>query len=189
MTLVEPADRPGLLALARAAIHDALLADGTLAHARRVARLSPAAHAPRATFVTLRTRDPEALRGCIGCMNADRPLLERVIELAPRAALADPRFAPLAAAELPGIRIEISVLGPFEPLTDPRGIVIGRHGVRLEHTAAVALFLPQVAAERGWDAGLLLAQLSRKAGLADEAWRAGRLSVFETEAFAEPGAD
>jgi hypothetical protein len=191
--LVEPTDHEGLLLLARAAIRQALLADGALERARRDVRLSPAAHVPRAAFVTLRSRQPEAaevlLRGCIGCTVADRPLAERVVELAPRAALSDPRFAPLSAAELPAVRIEISVLGPPVPLADPQRIEIGRHGVLLEHAAASALFLPQVARERRWDAGQLLVQLSRKAGLGDEDWRVGRLSVFEAEAFEEPDPD
>ena len=50
---------------------------------------------------------------------------------------------------------------------------------------AFAVLLPQVAADRGWDADELLNQLARKAGLQEDAWRDAELSVFRAEVFGE----
>ena len=63
---------------------------------------------PGACFVTL-MKDGE-LRGCIGSLEAERALGEDVAENARAAALRDPRFAPLTAAEWPRCRVEVSLL-------------------------------------------------------------------------------
>ncbi|MGB7500992.1 MAG: AmmeMemoRadiSam system protein A, partial [Azonexus sp.] len=68
-----------------------------------------------ATFVTLTQRGE--LRGCIGSLEAWRPLLDDVQENARNAAFRDPRFEPLSADELPVTRVEVSLLTPPEPLT------------------------------------------------------------------------
>ena len=51
---------------------------------------------------------------------------------------------------------------------------------------ASAVFLPQVAGERGWSVEQLLSQLSLKAGLSRDGWVGGKLSVFRAEVFGEP---
>ncbi|MBL8140080.1 MAG: AMMECR1 domain-containing protein, partial [Acidobacteria bacterium] len=51
---------------------------------------------PRAVFVTLRDRHGD-LRGCIGTIDARRPLGEAVIDAARGAAFRDGRFGPLEA--------------------------------------------------------------------------------------------
>ena len=71
-----------------------------------------------ATFVTLTQRGQ--LRGCIGSLEAWRPLLADVQENACNAAFRDPRFEPLRADELPVTRVEVSLLTPAEPLTFTR---------------------------------------------------------------------
>jgi hypothetical protein len=59
----------------------------------------PALHQPGSTFVTL-TRQRE-LRGCIGSLQAFRPLDQDVRENARAAAFRDRRFAPLREANSP----------------------------------------------------------------------------------------
>ena len=75
----------------------------------------PELHQSGATFVTLTQRGQ--LRGCIGTLEAWRPLLADVQENARNAAFRDPRFEPLRAAELPVTRVEVSLLTLPEPLS------------------------------------------------------------------------
>jgi uncharacterized protein (TIGR00296 family) len=90
-------------------------------------------------------------------------------------------------AELPGLELEISLLGPLEPLPSPDAIDIGRHGLVVEHGSRRGLLLPQVAAERNWDRETFLAQTCHKAGLPDDAWKKGaRVFRFDAEVFSEP---
>ena len=70
---------------------------------------------PRAVFVTLRDRHGD-LRGCIGTIDARRPLGEAVIDAARGAAFRDGRFGPLEAGELDEMRIDVSVLSPMTAL-------------------------------------------------------------------------
>lgn len=102
-----------LLGVAHAAI------DHGLAHGEPPA-LDPRAYpaplqAERAAFVTL-LDGSGGLRGCIGSIEAQRPLVADVSENAFAAAFRDPRFPPLAPAERPGLACRLSVLTPPEPL-------------------------------------------------------------------------
>ncbi len=135
-------------------------------------------------FVTLRAGDE--LRGCIGYPRGDRPLAEVVRQCAVSAALEDPRFYPISADELLQVTIEISVLGPIEPVTDVSRIAVGRHGLIVSSGSNRGLLLPQVAAEHGWSREVFLSQTCLKAGLAPDAWRRGAsIAMFEAEVFAE----
>lgn len=69
---------------------------------------------PGASFVTL--TEGGRLRGCIGTLEAYRPLGRDVAAHAVDAAVRDPRFLPVAAAEYPLLEVEVSVLGQPEPL-------------------------------------------------------------------------
>jgi len=101
-----------------------------------------------ACFVTL-TLDGE-LRGCIGSMEAHRPLYKDAIDHSENAAFKDPRFPALTAAEASSVKIEISVLTPrtevsyseFSDLKDK--IIPHKHGVYLSYSYYSATFLPQV---------------------------------------------
>ena len=64
----------------------------------------------RASFVTLYLR--RELRGCIGSLEASRPLVVDVAQNAHAAAFLDPRFLPLQAQEFPELDIHISALSP-----------------------------------------------------------------------------
>ena len=66
----------------------------------------------RATFVTLQKQ--EQLRGCIGMLEACRPLAEDISENSYSAAFSDPRFPPLTKDELEDLSIHISILNPAE---------------------------------------------------------------------------
>jgi len=178
--MLTDADRQALLSLARATL-EAFLAKRPLPEPELS---SPALREPRGVFVTL-TRDG-SLRGCIGRIEATRPLAEGVREMAAHAAR-DPRLDPVTADELPRLRIEISVLTPLRRIVGPADVRIGEHGLVVRGRGASGLLLPQVATEYGWDAVTFLRQTCRKAGLPPEAWREEGvdLAVFGAEVFGE----
>ena len=153
---------------------------GTLPESPSLRRLGGA-------FVTLRSHG--ALRGCIGQIAADRPLVEVVARMAASAATQDPRFPPVPPEELPALEVEISVLSEAVPLAsrDPGQIRSGRDGVIVRRGWHQGVLLPQVAADQGWGGEEFLAAACRKAGLSPEAWRAPdcQLLVFQTDVFAE----
>jgi AmmeMemoRadiSam system protein B/AmmeMemoRadiSam system protein A len=97
---------------------------------------------PAAVFVTL-TQKGE-LRGCIGVLEARASLLETVADFAVAAAVEDNRFSPVTARELPGLRIEISVLSPMERVPNADSIQPKVHGVLVRRGRHQGLFLPQV---------------------------------------------
>ena len=92
----------------------------------------------------------------------------------------------MSASELPELDIEISLLGPLEPIAGPDDYEIGRHGLVVEMGDRRGLLLPQVATEWGWDRETFLAQTCHKAGLRRNAWRHGaKMWRFEAEVFGE----
>jgi AmmeMemoRadiSam system protein A len=126
------------------------------------------------------------LRGCIGHIYANEPLGMVVPRCAVAACSADPRFPPITTAELVDVKIEISLLGPLEPMTAPHEIEIGRHGVLVEDGWHRGLLLPQVASEWGWDVDTFIAETCRKAGLArDASTRGAKLWRFGAEVFGD----
>ena len=139
---------------------------------------------PGAAFVTLHKRG--ALRGCIGHIESVQPLGQVVPRCAVSAATSDPRFPPLAPDELDAIEIEISLLGPLEPITGPQDILVGRHGLVVERGWQRGLLLPQVATEWQWNAQQFLAHTCEKAGLPPDAWQKdAKIWRFEAEVFSE----
>jgi AmmeMemoRadiSam system protein A len=131
-----------------------------------------------------------ALRGCIGWVESDDALVDVVSLCAISAATEDPRFPALESADLLSVDLELSIMGPIEPVADVRQIEIGRHGVIVEHPPYRGLLLPQVALEWGWDLETFLAQTCIKAGLPADAWRHGATILrFEAEVFGEARTD
>ena len=160
--LTEPEKRI-LIETARAAI------EARLAHASpRYPEPTAALTTPCGAFVTLKAGG--SLRGCIGHIVASKPLVDTVKEVAVASAFEDPRFPPLRREEWGGIRLEISVLSPFERVTDTDRIVVGVHGIMVRQGYRSGLLLPQVAAEQNWDRETFLAHTCRKAGLPSDAW-------------------
>ena len=136
-------------------------------------------------FVTL--TENGQLRGCIGQIVSDRPVLDTVREMAVSAGLHDPRFMPVRANELPALRYEVSVLTEPTPVKGPGDIVIGRDGVILSKRGRRAVFLPQVAPEQRWDVPTMLMHLSLKAGLAADDWKSGAaFETFRAQVFKNP---
>ena len=133
----------------------------------------PALVRPGATFVTLTQNG--RLRGCIGSLEAWRPLHEDVSRNAVAAAFRDPRFAPLEAEEFPATRVEVSLLTAAEPLSFAdeadalAQIEPGVDGVILECDGRRATFLPQVW-EQLPDPRQFMAHLKQKAGFSPQWW-------------------
>lgn len=134
-------------------------------------------------FVTLNTPDGE-LRGCIGNILPVARFAESLWGRAQDAALNDPRFDPVTKDELPGLKVEISVLTKPQDIDSYDKIELGRYGIILRKHRRSAVFLPQVAPEQGWTLPQTLSALSMKAGLPPDAWREGAsFQVFEAQVF------
>ncbi|HSO28648.1 MAG TPA: AmmeMemoRadiSam system protein A [Candidatus Sulfomarinibacteraceae bacterium] len=180
--------RRALLDIARAALG---VATGGLAARDFEAFLDrgpePATHA--AVFVTL-TESGE-LRGCVGNLDPHRPIGEAVAAAAVSAALRDPRFRPVEADELPGLHLDISVLGTPAELADVADFRSGVHGVIVERGGCTALLLPEVATDHGWDVEAMLSAACGKAGLAHDAWKdpGTRRRIFATTRFGGPAVE
>lgn len=156
-----------LLPIARASIAR------TLGHDHPANETAPWLCEPGACFVTL-TQQGE-LRGCLGSLEARRPLLADIKANAVAAAFQDPRFAPLADHELTHTEIEVSLLSTMRALTfasEAEALAQlrpGIDGVVLEFGARRSTFLPQVW-EQVPDAETFMAHLKRKAGLSVSFW-------------------
>lgn len=183
--MLENIDRSRLLELARRSIARglSLAAAEPLPQGEWSARL----RAPGAAFITL-TLSGE-LRGCCGTTEAQRSLVEEVWRSAWLSAFADPRFPPVAAAEVASLRIAVSVLTALEPIACNseaelvESLVPGVDGLVLGCGAARATFLPAV-----WQSleepREFVAQLRRKAGLHGSLWPAGMAAFrYRTETF------
>lgn len=142
---------------------------------------------PGASFVTLESNGD--LRGCIGSLQAHRPLAEDVAHNAYSAAFRDSRFMPLQPHELSGLSLQVSVLTePTDVLFRDEAdllqqLVPGEDGIILEDGYHRATFLPQV-----WDQlpqpELFMAHLKSKAGLPSNYWSdAMRIQRYHVEKF------
>ena len=153
------------------------------------ARLS----AQRASFVTL--NHGEALRGCIGTLEARTSLVESVADNAWAAAFRDPRFAGLTASEVSDLSIQVSVLSPLKPVTPASEqelltrMIPGEAGWVLQEEDNRGTFLPAVWSSLGEPAEFLR-QLKIKAGLSPDYW-SGTLRIwrYTTESFSAAVAD
>ncbi len=168
--VLDPIERRTLMEIARTAIQAGV--DGRRP-AIRFENVSRALLVPRATFVTLEIEGE--LRGCIGTLEAFRPLAVDVSENSYSAAFDDPRFPPVSAFEVEHIELHISILSPPEPLeftsesdllrqVRPRtdGLILAERGCR-------ATLLPSVW-EQVPNAREFLAHLKLKAGLPADYW-------------------
>jgi AmmeMemoRadiSam system protein A len=186
------AERTFLLDLARKSL-SSVTASGSLPEVA-AQDVPPKLAAKKACFVTLTKHG--ALRGCMGHLMAIEPLHQAVAENARNAALRDPRFPSVQAAELDQIRIEISVLTEPQPLafTSPEDLLSKlrpkEDGVLLNIGPRTATFLPQVWAQLP-DKAEFLNHLSQKAGCEASAWRGQEVSVsiYQAECFEEAHAD
>ncbi|MEX0775377.1 MAG: AmmeMemoRadiSam system protein A [Phycisphaeraceae bacterium] len=171
------ADRHTLLEAARAAVLHGV-------EHRQAMTIDPASYAPvlrtiAATFVTLHVDGQ--LQGCVGTLEASRPLIADVVHHAYQAAFDDPRFAPLEEHQVPQLVVHISILDPAEEMTftDEAHLLVqlrpGIDGLILEEPGGLlgrrrrGTFLPSV-----WEMlpqpAAFVAHLKRKAGLPMDHW-------------------
>ena len=137
---------------------------------------APWLRAQGASFITLNLA--KKLRGCIGSLQAHRPLLDDVKANALAAAFKDPRFKPLTAAEYENIEVEISLLSALSTMnfSDEASALAQLtphvHGLIFEYGHHRSTFLPQV-----WDTFadpvMFIAHLKQKAGLPPNFWEPG----------------
>ncbi len=145
---------------------------------------------PAATFVTLRLQGE--LRGCIGRLDAGRPLIVDVAENAYAAAFSDYRFSQVMDEdELKGISISISILTPPEPINfrNERDLLNqlrpGSDGLILSDGFHRGTFLPSVWKQLSTPK-LFLTELKRKAGLSPGHWsKSIRIERYTTLEFGE----
>ncbi|MBK8175028.1 MAG: AmmeMemoRadiSam system protein A [Rhodospirillales bacterium] len=148
-----------------------------------------------AAFVTLRAGD--RLRGCVGSIEAVRPLGDDVRINAYSAAFADTRFPPLTAAERTSLRLGISVLTPPQTIDFTcednllEQLRPGRDGIVISGNGRRAVFLPQVWEQLSQPRDFL-EHLKLKAGFSPTYWsddiRAQRFSALSvsSDALTQP---
>jgi len=171
--------------------------DKVVGYGSWVLRKSPEKLQPkRATFVTI--EQDGRLRGCIGSLSAQRPLVSDVMYNACAAAFNDKRFEPLKESDLANLMISISLLSPLtriefsneadlvnllEPHKD--GLLI-QDSLHRKDANYRAVFLPQV-----WNSipepEQFLQHLKAKAGMKRDYWSsdviAWKFSVVKTSSF------
>ena len=162
------------------------------AHFKQPTRAEPAHPAleqPGATFVTLTQND--TLRGCIGSLEAHRPLDQDVRANAVAAAFRDPRFPPLQAEELSRTRVEVSLLTTPQTMafTDEadalRQLRPNVDGIIFIAGQKRSTFLPQVW-EQLPEPRVFMAHLKQKAGLSADYWSPEvRLQRYEVQKWKE----
>jgi AmmeMemoRadiSam system protein A len=188
-TRFSSAENDFLLQSAREAIQVGL--KGETLSAIDLASVPPRLREPGACFVTL--IHAGQLRGCVGSIEASRPLIKDVRQRALGAAFHDPRFPPLTRAEFEHLAIEISILTAPEPLSyqSPDDLVgklrCGIDGVILHAGSRRATFLPQVW-EKLPEPAQFLSRLCLKLGLASDAWQSQPLEVevYQVVKIADP---
>lgn len=143
----------------------------------------------RASFVTLELEG--RLRGCIGTLEACRPLVADVAEHAWAAAFRDPRFTPLRRTEYPLLQLHLSILSPSEPLCFASEAELlarlrpGVDGLILSLGRHRGTFLPAVW-EQLPDPADFWKHLKLKAGLPADYWSDQvRVERYTTESFGE----
>lgn len=175
-------DRDILHRLARASIERGLRGGELTVDARDY---SATLQALRASFVTVHVR--AQLRGCIGSLEPERPLVVDVVKNAYAAAFRDPRFSGLTPQEYEFLNLHISILSAPEPMKFEseedllRQLRPGVDGLVLSERRRRGTFLPAVW-ETLADPREFLRQLKHKAGLPQDYWSdAIRIQRYTTE--------
>lgn len=184
MSLTE-SQKTELLALARASIEHGLKTGKPLPV--NLQAYPAGLTAKRASFVTLQRQGQ--LRGCIGMLEAVRPLVQDIAENAFAAAFRDPRFPRLAHGELADLDIHISILSPAEPMhfvseQDLLGqLKPYNDGLILQDGPMRGTFLPSVW-EQLPEPRQFLRHLKQKAGLPMDYWSDSlEIARYSTEMF------
>ncbi|MDG5815476.1 AmmeMemoRadiSam system protein A [Chitinispirillales bacterium ANBcel5] len=174
-----------LLASARQSIETAVCNNTTMAEKKPQESVL---NQPYGNFVTITIAG--SLRGCIGCIVPVHALYLSIIDNAKKAALHDPRFAPLSVDELKEIQIEISILStPEELLYDtPEDLLqllnSETDGVILKKDGREATFLPQVWKQLP-DKEMFLKKLSLKGNMGPNGWKSAQVFKYKVLHFSE----
>ncbi|MEM7070887.1 MAG: AmmeMemoRadiSam system protein A [Pseudomonadota bacterium] len=124
-----------------------------------------------ASFVTLEKNNK--LRGCIGSVEAHRPLISDIIANAIGAAFHDTRFSPLEVEETQDLTLSLSVLSTMKPFNIEgkwqdqiliKALRPNIDGLMIKVAQKRAIYLPQVWEMMG-NGETFLANLKHKAGL------------------------
>lgn len=150
---------------------------------------------PGATFVTLILDN--RMRGCIGSLEASRPLIDDVRYNAVAAAFQDPRYAPLTKQEFPNVIVEVALLSRPESihfsseedalaqLTPGQDGVIFEYGPSGDEQVHRATFLPHAWADFPHARDFFL-YLKSQAGLPGNFWSVNvKLSRFTVQKWRE----
>ena len=98
----------------------------------------------RGCFVSIKTQGGD-LRGCIGTIGPVRDSLAReIMANAVAAATRDPRFRPMTAGELAGVKFSVDVLGPPEEVFSLDDLDPARWGVIVRRGHQRGLLLPDL---------------------------------------------
>jgi AmmeMemoRadiSam system protein A len=161
-----------LLPIARFSIAEALISN-TQGQGHEAVEDASWLQQQAACFVTLMQQGQ--LRGCIGTLQAFRPLLDDVKSNAKAAAFKDTRFSPLTGEELNDTEIEISLLSAMQTLNFSneqdalKQLKPGVDGLVFEFDRYRSTFLPQVWQQLPATTDFM-AQLKQKAGLNPDFW-------------------
>ena len=174
------AEKEGMIAAARSSIYSALGMD----YEGDDSPVGVLKEKGYGVFVTL-SLDGH-LRGCIGRFTSPSTLHATIWEMARSAAFSDPRFSPLSKKEAPEVEIEVSVLSPLKKISSVEEFKLGRDGIYMIKGSRHGTFLPQVAAETGWDTEAFLGHCARdKAGIGYYGWKDAELYTYQTEVVKE----
>jgi len=183
-------EQAALLSHARNALHAHL--SGEPAPVLAEEKVTDRLRTDAACFVTLNLEGH--LRGCIlDSFAPHEPIHENVARNVVLAATADHRFPPVSLAEVPGLQIEISILGESYPVAFESpdefasSLRPGVDGVILTTTHGSATFLPQVW-EQLPEPEVFLAELCLKHGAPADCWRTDdliRVEIYQVHHFGE----
>ena len=139
------------------------------------------------SFVTLKTKDNDLLRGCIGSIVSDDPLYINIQKNAINAGTNDPRFPSVTLDDFNNLCFEISVMGELDKCLEPEKIVVGKHGLVIKNGPSQGLLLPQVPIEWNWSRQEFIEHTCEKAGLSKDSWKSSATEIywFESEVFGE----
>jgi uncharacterized protein len=133
---------------------------------------------PLGCFVTYKSKNNHELKGCIGLIQAETPLIENLIQFSVHAAINDPRFPSITLEDLPELSIEVSVMGPICDLGNIEDIEVGRHGLIVNRGSNQGLLLPQVATEYNMNRETFLEHTCMKAGLPKDSYLEAETKLF-----------
>ncbi|AQS39689.1 AmmeMemoRadiSam system protein A [Shewanella psychrophila] len=181
-----------LLALARSALVNSFISEPSAyssATSHHALPNEPLIESKLGCFVTL-TLDGE-LKGCMGCIEGDRPLAKSIPDLATSSAFYDRRFSPLLETQLERVSIEISLLSPLSPLNVRNQrqleeyLTQEQYGVVLKEDGLRAVFLPQVW-EHFSDPKAFIDALKVKGGWPQDYWSQKiKVELFQVIHFSE----